>query len=90
MLPMAAAVAFSRVYNGVHYPSDVLAGAILGAGYGAALVIGAQAVWNLAGRKWFPAAIACRASRSVTRSAPPLSATSEARPSWNHTGMVMV
>ena len=36
MLPMALAVAFSRVYNGVHYPSDVLAGAILGAGYGAA------------------------------------------------------
>src|SRR5580698_9709693 len=27
---MAAAVAFSRVYNGVHYPSDVLAGAIVG------------------------------------------------------------
>jgi membrane-associated phospholipid phosphatase len=55
MLPMAAAVSFSRVYNGVHYPSDVLAGAILGAGYGAALVIGAQAVWNFAGKKWFPA-----------------------------------
>ena len=37
MLPMALAVSFSRVYNGVHYPSDVLAGAILGAGYAAAL-----------------------------------------------------
>ena len=36
MLPMALAVSFSRVYNGVHYPSDVLAGAILGAGYAAA------------------------------------------------------
>ena len=40
MLPMALAVSFSRVYNGVHYPSDVLAGAILGAGYAAAGVIG--------------------------------------------------
>ncbi len=33
MLPLALGVAFSRIYNGVHYPSDVLAGAILGAGY---------------------------------------------------------
>ena len=33
MLPLALTVAFSRVYNGVHYPSDVLVGAILGAGY---------------------------------------------------------
>ncbi len=54
MLPMAAAVAFSRVYNGVHYPSDVLAGAILGAGYAAAGVIGLQAAWNWIGEKWFP------------------------------------
>ncbi len=54
MLPMALAVSFSRVYNGVHYPGDVLAGAILGAGYAAAGVIGLQAAWNRIGRKWFP------------------------------------
>ncbi|CAM5721980.1 Phosphoesterase OS=Streptomyces fumanus OX=67302 GN=GCM10018772_59110 PE=4 SV=1 [Streptomyces fumanus] len=30
--PLAAAVAVSRVYTGVHFPSDVLAGAALGAG----------------------------------------------------------
>ncbi|WP_405984329.1 bifunctional phosphatase PAP2/diacylglycerol kinase family protein [Streptomyces sp. NBC_00872] len=30
--PLAAAVALSRVYTGVHYPSDVLAGAALGVG----------------------------------------------------------
>lgn len=35
--PVAAAVAASRVYTGVHYPSDVLAGAVLGAGAAFAL-----------------------------------------------------
>ncbi|MFD6418156.1 phosphatase PAP2 family protein [Streptomyces sp. NPDC060194] len=36
LAPVAAAVAFSRVWTGVHYPGDVLAGCALGAG--AALV----------------------------------------------------
>ena len=51
---MALAVSFSRIYNGVHYPSDVLAGAILGAGYAAAAIIGLEAAWNWIGKKWFP------------------------------------
>jgi 4-amino-4-deoxy-L-arabinose transferase-like glycosyltransferase/membrane-associated phospholipid phosphatase len=54
MLPGALAISFSRVYNGVHYPSDVLAGAILGAGYAAAAVIGLEAAWNWIGKKLFP------------------------------------
>ncbi len=32
LLPLAAAVGYSRVYAGVHYPSDVIAGAALGSG----------------------------------------------------------
>src|SRR5204862_3267982 len=54
MLPTAILVSFSRIYNGVHYPSDVLAGAILGAGYAAASVWLLNAIWQWAGRKWFP------------------------------------
>jgi membrane-associated phospholipid phosphatase len=54
MLPAACLVALSRVYNGVHYPSDILAGAILGAGYAAASVWSAAALWQWIGQKWFP------------------------------------
>ena len=54
MLPLAVLVSFSRVYNGVHYPSDVAAGAILGAGYGATVVWSLDRVWRWAGRRWFP------------------------------------
>ncbi len=34
LVPLAATVSYSRVYVGVHYPSDVLLGATLGAGAG--------------------------------------------------------
>jgi undecaprenyl-diphosphatase len=54
MLPLALGVAFSRVYNGVHYPSDVLAGAILGAGYAAAAAVALEAAWQRFGKNYFP------------------------------------
>jgi membrane-associated phospholipid phosphatase len=55
LFPLAAAVGFSRVYNGVHYPGDVTAGAILGAGYAIALVVLLQRLWTLVGPRAFPA-----------------------------------
>jgi 4-amino-4-deoxy-L-arabinose transferase-like glycosyltransferase/membrane-associated phospholipid phosphatase len=54
MLPLALLVSFSRIYNGVHFPSDVLAGTIIGAGCGAALVWSTDALWQWSGRRWFP------------------------------------
>lgn len=54
MVPLACTVGFSRIYNGVHYPSDVLGGAIIGAGYGAAIVFAVDALWRLVGKRFFP------------------------------------
>jgi undecaprenyl-diphosphatase len=39
---LAALIAFSRLYNGVHYPTDVLAGALLGAATALLLLAGAR------------------------------------------------
>lgn len=54
-LPLAVTVGFSRVYNGMHYPSDVAAGAVLGAGYAVATLVGMQSAWAWVGKRWFPA-----------------------------------
>ena len=41
LLVLAALIALSRVYLGVHFPSDVIAGALLGS------AVGAAAAWLL-------------------------------------------
>ena len=51
LAPLAAAVAYSRVHVGVHYPSDVGVGALVGAGIA---VIG-QRLWPV--QPWGPAAM---------------------------------
>ena len=41
-LLVAAAVGWSRLYLGVHFPSDVVTGALLGSGFAVAAVIGTR------------------------------------------------
>jgi undecaprenyl-diphosphatase len=56
MAPVAAVVAYSRVHTGVHYPSDVVAGLLLGSGL--ALVT----------RRWWPLRVGdAAASRHLAR-----------------------
>ncbi len=45
LLFLAAGVAYSRVYVGVHYPADVLAGALWGAALGWGCTVLAARVW---------------------------------------------
>ena len=54
MLPLACLVSFSRIYNGVHYPSDVIAGAIIGAGHAVAMLWLLNTLWQWAGPKCLP------------------------------------
>jgi len=54
MLPLALTIGFSRVYLGVHYPTDVLAGALLGLLYAAAGLWLVDRFWQALGRRSFP------------------------------------
>jgi undecaprenyl-diphosphatase len=49
----AALVGLSRIFVGVHYPSDVLGGAVIGVAVGSACVW----IWRTAAQRWFPSLV---------------------------------
>ena len=52
---LAITIAYSRVYTGNHYPSDVAVGFILSSGYSLAAVWAATRLWSRLGPKWLAA-----------------------------------
>jgi membrane-associated phospholipid phosphatase len=59
-LGLAVAIGFSRVYDGVHYPTDVLAGAAIGVAVGAAAIVVLRLL-----ERWKPQASALASTRTV-------------------------
>ena len=51
---LAAGVAISRVYNGVHYPSDIFVGACIGVLVGLSTVYGGNYFWKHIMNRYFP------------------------------------
>jgi membrane-associated phospholipid phosphatase/4-amino-4-deoxy-L-arabinose transferase-like glycosyltransferase len=92
MLPMACLVGFSRIYNGVHYPGDVLMAAIIGTGYGLALCIGVNEFWRRAVVPFFPrwcAALPSLLPRPA-RLPEPQAAIPTAEVHWLRLGLVLI
>jgi membrane-associated phospholipid phosphatase len=54
VLPIAVLVCLSRVYVGVHYPTDILAGACIGAAVAAVALWGVETGWRVVGSRAFP------------------------------------
>ena len=90
MFPMAAAVAFSRVYCGVHFPIDITAGALLGAGYALVILFAAEKLWSALGQRWFPAWHSRLPSLLKTPEKLPPAKESDDGREWLHLGYLVI
>ena len=55
---IAALVAYSRIYVGVHWPSDVITSIFLAFGTSLLMLAGLDALWRRCGAAWWPAVLA--------------------------------
>jgi undecaprenyl-diphosphatase len=51
---VTAAIAYSRIYLGAHWPSDVIGTVFLGIGESLFLLALFELIWRIIGRKWMP------------------------------------
>ena len=61
-LPVAAGIAYSRIYTGSHWPSDVMASVFIGLGVGLLGMMAAEAAWQRFGPRFAPATFAANRS----------------------------
>jgi len=51
---ITAAVGYSRIYLGAHWPTDVIATVLLGVGESLALLAMYEVIWSIVARRWMP------------------------------------
>ena len=90
VVPFAACVGISRCYNGVHYPSDVLGGWVLGTFAGIAGTFLVEAVWRQAGQRCFPLWFACLPSLRSDALPAKLGDELATQSHWRRAGYVLI
>jgi membrane-associated phospholipid phosphatase len=91
MVPLALLVGFSRVYTGVHYPSDVIAGFVLGGISTWMLIRMLEWLWQSLGRVALPAVWArCPSLYRDVPGRPELLTPQASRVSWRNEAWILM
>ncbi len=92
MVPLASTVGLARVYSGVHYPSDVLVGALVGLAGGAATFFLISSAWRPLIQRLLPT-VASRYptfSALIQRNPPELPQNPLTNAEWYRVGLLLV